>query len=63
MLRKNGFQTLKESTKPGLIEAMKEAQLAFYKAHEHWTLEDWKKVIWTDKTLVVLGHRCGKYRI
>jgi hypothetical protein len=45
MLRKNGFRTLKESTKPGLTEAIKEAWLAFCKAHEHWTLEDWKKVI------------------
>jgi hypothetical protein len=35
MLKKNGFQLVKETIKLGLIEAMKEAWLAFYKAHEH----------------------------
>jgi hypothetical protein len=40
MLKENGFRSVKESTKPGLTEEMKKAQLEFYKAHEHWTLED-----------------------
>jgi hypothetical protein len=63
MLKKNGFRNVKESTKPRLTEAMKKAWFEFCKAYEHWTLEDWKKVIWIDETLVVLGHRCGQYRI
>jgi len=57
MLKKNGFRSVKESVKPGLTEEMKKARLEFCKAHEHWTLNDWKKVIWTDETSVVLGHR------
>ena len=24
-----------------------------------WTLQDWKNVIWTDETSVMLGSRCG----
>jgi hypothetical protein len=40
MLKKNGFRNVKESTKPGLTEAMKKARLEFCKDHEHWTLED-----------------------
>jgi hypothetical protein len=59
----DGFRGVKESTKPGLTEDMKKARLGFCKAHEHWTIEDWKKVIWTDETSVVLSHRRGKYRI
>jgi len=35
MLKKNGFQSVKETVKPGLIEAMKEARLTFCKAYEH----------------------------
>jgi hypothetical protein len=63
MLKKNGFQSVKETVKPGFIEAMKEARLVFCKAYKHWTLEDWKKIIWTDETSVILGHCCGKYRV
>jgi hypothetical protein len=63
MLRNNGFRPCKQTTKPGLTDEMKKARLAFYKAHEHWTLEDWKRVIWTDETSVILGHRRGVYRI
>jgi hypothetical protein len=63
MLKKNGFRNVKESTKLGLTEDIKKARLAFCKDHKHWTLEDWKKVIWTDETSIVLGHRRSKYRI
>jgi hypothetical protein len=31
--------------------------------HEHWTLEDWKNVIWTDETSVQLGSVRGKRRV
>ena len=42
---------------------MKTQRLAFALAHEHWTLEDWKNVIWSDETSVLLGHRRGGYRV
>jgi hypothetical protein len=32
-------------------------------AHQYWTLEDWKKVIWSDETSVILGHRRGQVRV
>ena len=63
MLQKEGFIHYKESTKPGLTEEMMKARLEFCKEHEHWTLEDWKRVIWTDETSIILGHRRGKYQI
>jgi hypothetical protein len=43
----------------GLTAAMKQARLDSTLAYRHWTLEDWKKVIWTDETSVSLGHRRG----
>ena len=46
--------------KPGLDSAMKEARLQFYLRYRHWTLEDWKNVIWSDETSVVLGSRRGR---
>jgi hypothetical protein len=42
---------------------MKMARLAFAIDHAHWTLDDWKNVIWSDETSVVLGHRRGSYRV
>lgn len=40
--------------KLGLTEKMKKACLIFYKVYKYQTLEDWKNVIWTDKTSVVV---------
>jgi len=31
--------------------------------YKDWTLEDWRKVVWTDETAVVGGSVCGKRRI
>ena len=42
---------------------MKEAHLQFALRYEHWTIEDWKAVIWSDETGVVLGHRRGGYKL
>lgn len=63
ILKKHGFRKTKPTRKPGLTEAMKKQRLAWCLEHESWTLEDWKRVIWTDETSVVLGHRRGGYRI
>jgi transposase len=42
---------------------MKEERLKWCLAYKDWTLEDWKRVIWSDETSVVLLHRRGGYRI
>jgi transposase len=42
---------------------MREARLAFCLLYKDWTIEDWKRVIWSDETAVVLGHRRGAVRI
>ncbi len=59
ILRKYGLRKVKPTTKPGLTAAMRKARLEWALAHRHWTLEDWKNVIWTDETSVMLGHRRG----
>lgn len=42
---------------------MKEDRLKWCLQHQDWTLEDWKNVIWSDETSVVLLHRRGGYRV
>jgi transposase len=63
ILKRNGFVIAKPSWKPGLTEAAKAKRLKFCLDHQHWTLDDWKNVIWTDETAVVLGHRRGSLRV
>lgn len=63
ILRNAGFKKTKPTRKPGLTKAMKQARLEFCLKFQHWTLEDWKKVIWSDETSVVLNHRRGGYKV
>ena len=42
---------------------MKEARLAFALEYEHWTLEDWKNVIWSNETSIILGQRCRSDKV
>ena len=60
VLRRNNFRPCKSTMKPGLDSAMKEARLQFCLRYRHWTLDDWKNVIWSDETSVVLGSRRGR---
>ena len=63
ILRTAGYRKTKPTRKPGLTEEMKKARLQFALDHKHWTLEDWKKVIWSDETAIVIGYRRGGYCI
>ncbi|KAJ5211837.1 uncharacterized protein N7498_003483 [Penicillium cinerascens] len=63
VLRSSGLKKTKPTRKPSLTARMRTERLAWCLEHRHWTLEDWKNVIWTDETSVVLLHRRGSYRV
>ncbi|RKK06469.1 hypothetical protein BFJ65_g18666 [Fusarium oxysporum f. sp. cepae] len=63
ILKSAGYKKTKPTRKPGLTVAMKKERLEWCIAHKDWSLEDWKAVIWSDETSVVLLHRRGGYRI
>jgi transposase len=63
ILKAVGFKKTKPTRKPGLTKKMRAERLQWCLAHQHWTLEDWKRVIWSDETSVVPLHRRGGYRI
>ncbi|KAJ5711662.1 hypothetical protein N7488_005818 [Penicillium malachiteum] len=63
VLKRAGMRKTKPTRKPGLTKAMREARLRFCYEHQDWTLEEWKDVIWSDETSVVLLHRRGGYRV
>lgn len=52
VLRQNNYFSYKRTMKPGLKLEDKAARLKWCLEHEHWKLEDWKNVIWTDETSV-----------
>jgi transposase len=63
VLRKSGLRKTKPTRKPGLTKRMRKERLDWCLAHQYWTLEDWKNVIWSDETSVILLHRRGAYRV
>lgn len=63
LLKFLSFNKCKPTWKPGLTEDMRKKRLAFALSHRDWTLEDWKAVIWTDETSIILGHRRGANRV
>lgn len=63
ILRQVSYRKTKPTRKLGLNAAQKAARLKWCLEHVDWTLEDWKRVIWTDETSVVLGQRRSGYRL
>ncbi|KAJ5908818.1 hypothetical protein N7495_001500 [Penicillium taxi] len=63
VLKNAGLRKTKPTRKPGLTAKMRANRLAWCFKHRDWSLKDWKNVIWTDETSVILLHRRGGYRI
>ena len=63
ILHKSRLRKQKPTWKPGLTEDMRKCRLMFAETHKDWTIEDWKKVIWSDETSVILGHRQGGTKV
>ena len=63
ILKRRGYHKRKPTWKPILNEDQKEARLQFALRYKDWKLEDWKAVIWSDETSVILGHKRGGTRL
>ena len=63
LLNKHGYSNVKPTRKPGLNQDQRARRLAFCLKHASWTLDDWKNVIWSDETSVILGNRRGTVRL
>ncbi|KAI0997809.1 hypothetical protein K3495_g10379 [Podosphaera aphanis] len=47
-----GISAKKKPKKPALVARHRKARLDFALRHKEWTIEDWKKVVWSDKTKI-----------
>jgi hypothetical protein len=63
ILKQNGFSSKKPTTKPGLTDIARQQRLQFALQYRDWTLNDWKRVIWSDETSVILGQHHGAISI
>jgi transposase len=59
-LKSMGYSCRIKKKKPKLTEKHKKARLAWAKAHESWTSEEWRKVIWSDESKFNLLNSDGK---
>ena len=51
-LKKSGMKAVVKKKRPLLSVKHRKSRLAFANAHKDWTIEDWKRVIWSDETKI-----------
>ena len=51
-LKKAGLKAAVKQKKPFLSKAHKRRRLEFALEHQHWTLDDWSRVVWSDETKI-----------
>jgi DDE superfamily endonuclease len=47
-----GMKAVVKRKKPLLTKRHRKERLDFAISHQHWTIEDWKKVVWSDETKI-----------
>jgi len=58
-LRRMGYNSRRPHQLP-LISTTKSKRLQFARAHQNWTVEDWKNVAWSDVFRFLLRHSDGR---
>ncbi|QRW13760.1 Transposase [Ceratobasidium sp. AG-Ba] len=51
-LREAGLKAVKKVKKPKLTRNAKLERIAFAEAHLHWTVDDWRRVLWSNETKI-----------
>ena len=52
VLKKHSFKAVTKKKKPLLARRNKDKCLVFARKYQEWTVEDWKRVIWSDETKI-----------
>jgi len=55
-----GYAARVKCKKPALTDKQKKERLAWARNHSTWTIEDWRKVVWSDETKFTLANSEGK---
>jgi transposase len=60
-LKEAGLVSFVRPSKPDISRKNVKARLAFARSHLEWTMDDWKRVIWSDETRMSLFGSDGRY--
>ena len=52
ILKKEGLRAAVKAKKPFLANRHRRARLEFALEHQHWTMDDWSRVIWSDESKI-----------
>jgi hypothetical protein len=52
VLKEHSFKAVTKKKKPLLTAVHRKKWLAFALRHKEWTVEDWKRVMWSDETKI-----------
>lgn len=58
-----GFNARVARKKPFLCGRHIAKRLEFAKKYKHWTVEDWRRVVWTDEASFEVGNNCRQVRV
>ena len=59
-LKKTGLKAVVKCKRPFLSKRHMKERMDFALSHQYWTVEDWKRVIWSDETKVNIRGSDGK---
>ncbi len=62
-LKQMGYSSRRPQQVPLLSAKNRKRRLQFAQAHQNWTTEDWKNVVWSDESRFLLRHSDGRVRI
>uniref|UniRef100_A0A8C6Q136 Transposase Tc1-like domain-containing protein n=1 Tax=Nothobranchius furzeri TaxID=105023 RepID=A0A8C6Q136_NOTFU len=62
-LRRMGYNSRRPHRVPLISTTNRKKRLQFAPAHQNWTFEDWKNVVWCDESRLLLRHSNGRVRI
>lgn len=62
-LRKQGIRAYRRVKKPKLTELQKQIRLEWAKNHQHWNIQDWRRVLFSDEKKLNLFHSDGTVRV
>ncbi len=62
-LKQMGYSSRRPHRVPLLSAKNRKRRIQFTQTHQHWTIEDWKNVAWSDESGFMLRHLDGRVRI
>ncbi len=62
-LKQMGYSSRRPNRVPLLSEKSRKWRLQFAQTHQNWTIEDWKKVAWSDESLFLLRQSDGRVQL